>query len=172
MKIAVLGSGNGGFAVAFDCASHGHEIYLFDFETFSSNIRAVQENIGIHSEGQLEGFAPVVYAGHDIETACNNADLVMIVGPAYSTRPFAQIARRCIQDGQIIIVCPGSCCGSIEFMNSAGLTIGKTGVTIGSLLGIYFGLRGAKYRPVLSAFGIVFGFAGLGLLIRFFRWAV
>ncbi len=38
---------------------------------------------------------------------------------------------------------------------------------IGSLFGIYFGIRGIKYRPVLSAFGIAFGIAGLPLLVWF-----
>ena len=45
MKIAVLGSGNGGCAVAFDWAKHGHDVYLFDFEEFSANIDAINENI-------------------------------------------------------------------------------------------------------------------------------
>jgi len=31
MKIAVLGSGAGGTAVAFDWSAHGHEVFLFDF---------------------------------------------------------------------------------------------------------------------------------------------
>jgi opine dehydrogenase len=34
MKIAVLGAGAGGTAVAFDCALHGHEVRLFDFAQF------------------------------------------------------------------------------------------------------------------------------------------
>jgi hypothetical protein len=38
---------------------------------------------------------------------------------------------------------------------------------VGSLFGIYFGIRGIKYRPVLSAFGIAFGIAGLPLLVWF-----
>ena len=142
MNVAVLGSGNGGLAVAFDYASHGHEVSLFDFEKFPGNIRAVQVNKGIYAEGQLEGFAPVVYAGHDIKKTCKNADLVMIVGPACSTRPFAQTARRCIQDGQIIIVCPGSCCGSLEFMNGVGLTIGETEVTVAETSTLPYAVRG------------------------------
>jgi opine dehydrogenase len=42
MKIAILGSGNGGCAVANDCARHGHSVRLFDFDTFPDNIMAVQ----------------------------------------------------------------------------------------------------------------------------------
>ena len=69
MKIAVLGSGNGGCAVAFDCAAHGHRVSLFDFEQFPASIKAVQNNGGIHCEGELRGFQPVVSAGHEIEKA-------------------------------------------------------------------------------------------------------
>ncbi|WP_352418354.1 hypothetical protein [Proteiniborus sp.] len=51
MKIAVLGSGNGGCAVAFDWAQLGHDVYMFDFENFPTNIEAISKNNGIHSEG-------------------------------------------------------------------------------------------------------------------------
>ncbi len=48
MNIAVLGSGNGGCAVAFDYAAHGHQVRLFDFEQFPETIKVVQNNGGIH----------------------------------------------------------------------------------------------------------------------------
>ena len=38
MRITVLGTGAGGTAVAFDCASHGHEVRLIDFDQFTENI--------------------------------------------------------------------------------------------------------------------------------------
>ena len=121
MKIAVLGSGNGGCAVAFDCAAHGHQVTLFDFEKFPASIQAVQTNGGIHCEGELEGFQPVAYAGHEIETALNGADIIYAVGPAYSTKPFAEACRPHLKKGQTVIVCPSSCGGSIEFKNATGL---------------------------------------------------
>jgi len=34
MNIAVLGSGNGGCAVAFDCAAHGHQVSLLILNNF------------------------------------------------------------------------------------------------------------------------------------------
>jgi opine dehydrogenase len=46
MNIAVLGSGNGGCAVAFDCAAHGHQVSLFDFQQFPESIKAVQKQRG------------------------------------------------------------------------------------------------------------------------------
>jgi opine dehydrogenase len=123
MKIAVLGSGNGGCAVAFDCAAHGHQVSLFDFEQFPESIKAVKNNGGIHCEGELEGFQPVAYAGHDIEKTLDGADIIYAVGPAYSTKPFAETCRPHLKKGQTVIVCPSSCGGSIEFKNGAGLDL-------------------------------------------------
>ena len=123
MKITVLGSGNGGCAMAFDCAAHGHEVSLFDFEQFPENIKAVQNNGGLNCEGVLEGFQAVAYAGHEIEKALDRAEIVYAVGPAYSTKPFGEVCRPYLKPGQIVIVCPSSCGGAIEFKNSAGLGI-------------------------------------------------
>jgi len=123
MNIAVLGSGNGGCAVAFDCASHGHQVSLFDFEQFPESIKAAQNNGGIYCEGVLEGFQPAVYAGHEIEKTLDGADIIYAVGPAYSTKPFAEVCKPYLKQGQIVIVCPSSCGGSIEFKNGAGLDI-------------------------------------------------
>ena len=41
MKIAVLGSGNGGCAVAFDWATRGHQVSLFDFAQFAESIESI-----------------------------------------------------------------------------------------------------------------------------------
>lgn len=130
MNITVLGSGNGGCAVAFDYAAHGHQVSLFDFEQFPQSIKAVQNNGGIHCEGELEGFQPVAYAGHQIEKALDGANLVYAVGPAYSTLPFAEACKPHLKQGQIVVVCPGSCGGAIEFKNGAGLDHQDEGVIV------------------------------------------
>ncbi len=117
MKVAVLGSGNGGCAVAFDHAMHDHDVRLFDFGTFPVNIKSIHQQGGIYAEGKLEGFAPVEYAGHDIKETLSGAEIIYAVGPAYSTRPFAEACKSHLKKGQIVIVCPGSCMGSIEFKN-------------------------------------------------------
>jgi len=121
MNIAVLGSGNGGCAVAFDCAAHGHQVRLFDFEQFPKSIEAIKNNGGIHCGGELEGFQAIAYAGHQIEDALEGTDIIYAVGPAYSTKPFAKACRPYLKKGQIVIVCPSSCGGSVEFKNGAGL---------------------------------------------------
>ena len=56
MNITVLGSGNGGLGVAFDFAQPGHQVNLFDFDSFPDQILAVKQTGGIHAEGELDGF--------------------------------------------------------------------------------------------------------------------
>jgi opine dehydrogenase len=118
MKVAVLGSGNGGTALAADWSLAGHDVYMFDFKEFQQNIEAINKNGGIYSEGEVEGFAKIEYAGTDIKKVITDADLIFVVGPAYSTKPFGEICKDYIKDGQIVIVCPSSCAGSIVFKNA------------------------------------------------------
>ena len=141
MNIAVLGSGNGGCAVAFDYAAYGHQVSLFDFEQFPESIKAVQDNGGIRCEGTLEGFQPVAYAGHEIEKALDGADIIYAVGPAYSTRPFAEACKPYLKQGQVVIVCPSSCGGCIEFKNSAGLDLRDGGIIVAETSTLPYAVR-------------------------------
>lgn len=130
MKVAVLGSGNGGVAVAADWALAGHDVSIFDFEQFLTQIEAISKNKGIYVEGDIEGFAKVKYAGHDIEKVMDEADIIFVVGPAYSTKSFAEAAKAYLKKGQKVVVCPGSCGGSIVFKNALGLDIKDDSIII------------------------------------------
>ena len=87
MRVAVLGAGNGGVASAFDFAQHGHEVSLYAPPEFDTNTVAVERAGGITASGDLQGFAPIRYAGSDPAAALAGAALVVLVGPAYSTEP-------------------------------------------------------------------------------------
>jgi opine dehydrogenase len=130
MKISVLGTGNGGSATAFDCAQHGHEVALWDFDQFDIQISAIAAAGGIRAGGGLTGFAPVAYAGHDLARALYGAELVYVVGPAYATESFANAVKPYLAAGQTYIVCPGSCGGGLLFKKILGLAIEDTSVTI------------------------------------------
>ena len=90
MNITILGAGAGGLVTAFDYASHGHPVRLFDFPEFPGNIEAVANQGGIHAEGDISGLSPVAYAGHDIDKALEDAELIYVIGPAFSTLPFGE----------------------------------------------------------------------------------
>ncbi|MBH0231528.1 NAD/NADP-dependent octopine/nopaline dehydrogenase family protein [Halobacillus yeomjeoni] len=123
MKIAVLGSGNGGSALAADWALSNHDVFMFDFEQFPDNIEAIRKNGGIRVEGEIEGFAKIEYAGFDIQHVVKQADLVFVVGPAYSTEKFAEACKPYLEKGQHIIVCPSACAGALVFKKSLGLSL-------------------------------------------------
>src|SRR3954470_20679792 len=105
MRVAVLGAGNGGLASAFDFAQHGHEVSLFNVPEFGANLVAVDAAGGVTASGDLQGFAPIRYAGHDPAEALAGAELVVLVGPAYSTEPLAAVAGPYLADGMAVLVC-------------------------------------------------------------------
>ena len=41
MRVAIMGSGNGGTAAAFEWAQAGHDVSMWDFERFDENIAAI-----------------------------------------------------------------------------------------------------------------------------------
>ena len=141
MKVTVLGSGAGGCAVAFDFASHGHSVSLFDFDQFPTTIAAVAERGGIDATGELLGFAPIDYSGHDIERALDDAELVAAVGPAYSTKPFAEVCRPHLRAGQVVLVCPSSCGGAIEFKRTLGLDLRDTSIVVADTSTLPYAVR-------------------------------
>jgi opine dehydrogenase len=141
MRISVLGAGAGGTAVAFDCAAHGHEVRLFDFAQFPENIVAVAGQGGIHAEGDISGFAAVAYAGHDIDVALQDAELIYVVGPAYSTEPFGQAAAGKLRAGQTVIVSPGSCGGALAFKRAAGLAVDNESVRVAETSTLHYAVR-------------------------------
>ncbi len=141
MKITVLGAGAGGTAVAFDCASHGHDIRLFDFEPFPDNIAAIVEAGGIRAEGDIEGFAEIAYAGHDIDAALTDAELIYAVGPAYSTEPFGKAVAGKLREGQTVIVTPGSCGGALAFKRAAGLAVDDDSIRLAETSTLHYAVR-------------------------------
>lgn len=159
MTIAVLGSGNGGLAVAFECAAAGHTVRLFDFPQFGAAVSAVAAQGGIHAEGDLEGFAPIASAGYDLEAALRDAELVFIVGPAYSTQPFGEACRPFLKAGQSVIVCPGSCGGAIIFQRAIAGERGSGGVLVSETSTLPYAVRSTapgRIRVFLRLRGGVF----------------
>ncbi|NIP18418.1 MAG: opine dehydrogenase [Xanthomonadales bacterium] len=141
MNITVLGAGAGGTAVAFDCANHGHEVRLFDLPQFPANIEAIADSGGINAEGDISGFAPVVYAGHDVDEALDAAQLIYVVGPAYSTEPFGAAVAGKLEPGQTVVVSPGSCGGALAFKKAAGLAVEDDSIRLAETSTLHYAVR-------------------------------
>ena len=130
MNIAVLGSGNGGCAVAAECALQGHDVRIFDFGQFPENIQAIKNAKGIQCSGIVSGFAPISYAGHEIEKSVADAELIYVVGPSYATVPFAQEYKKVLKKGQQVIVCPGTNGGALAFKKELGLDLSDPDIIV------------------------------------------
>ena len=141
MRVAVLGAGNGGVASAFDFAQHGHEVSLYAPPEFDENVVAVNQAGGITASGDLEGFAPIRYAGSDAAEAMAGAELVVLVGPAYSTEPLAAVAGRHLTGGMAVLICPGSCAGAIVFKRAAGLELDDERHVVGETSTLPYAVR-------------------------------
>lgn len=141
MKVAILGSGNGALAMAFEWARAGHEIYMYDFPQFDRQIKAINAAGGIYSEGEMEGFQPVKYAGHDIALCLKDAPLIFAVGPAYSTEPFGKACAPYATAGQIYVVCPSSCMGSILFKKALGLSVEDESIVVADTSTLPYAVR-------------------------------
>jgi opine dehydrogenase len=144
MRVAVLGAGNGGLASAFDFAQHGHEVSLYNLPEFAANLVAVEEAGGITATGDLEGFAPIRYAGHDAAEATAGVQLVVLVGPAYSTEPLAVAVAPHLADGVAVLICPGSCAGAIAFKRAAGLALDDDRHTVGETSTLPYAVRATE----------------------------
>src|SRR3954468_1186520 len=141
MRVAVLGAGNGGVASAFDFAQHGHEVALYAPAEFGENLVAVDRAGGITASGDLEGFAAVRYAGHDAAEALSGAELVLLVGPAYSTERLAAAAAPHLTDGVAVLVCPGSCAGAIAFKRTVGVELDDQRYIVGETSTLPYAVR-------------------------------
>ena len=131
MNVAVIGSGNGGMAVAFDWAQHGHRVALYSPAAHADNIEAVRAKGGITSQGRLEGFAAVAYCGTDITAAITDAETVFVVSPAFATEALAHELAPHLQPGMTVVVCPGSCAGALAFKRAAGLAADDDSIVVG-----------------------------------------
>src|SRR3954453_17588276 len=136
-----MGGGNGGVASAFDFAQHGHDVSLYATPEFGTNVVAVNEAGGITASGDLEGFVPVRYSGHDAEQALRGADLVVVVAPTYGTEPHAKVPAPFLTDGMAVLVCPGSCAGAIAFKRAAGLELDDDRIVVGETSTLPYAVR-------------------------------
>lgn len=115
-RIAVLGAGNGGHAIAADLSLAGYEVKLFN--RWPSPIEAILERGGIEITGEGiygEGFAKLKKATTDMKEAIDGVDLIIVVVPAYAHEFMIEKCAPYLEDEQIIVLTPGTG-GSLEFV--------------------------------------------------------
>lgn len=121
MKIAVIGAGNGGQAIAGYAALKGYDVSLFDRN--EAKVKELQEKGSIELRGQIKGGGYISRYASNIGDVVADADLVMITTVANAHADVAKAMAPYIKEGQIIILNPGRTCGALVFrqaLNEAG----------------------------------------------------
>ena len=114
-KIAVIGAGNGGHAVAAHKTLDGFEVSLFELPRFANNIRQVLDTGQITIEWpERKETVKIHQVTTDIAAALEGAEIVFVVTPAFGHKTMAKLCAPHVKDGQIIVLMPGSG-GSLEF---------------------------------------------------------
>ena len=148
MRIAVLGAGGGGLAVAYEWTSQGHEVALYAQHAHEHHLVPVRERGGIQAEGKLEGFVSVATVTTDIAEALDGVDLVFVVGPAYATEPFGRDTRGHLRPGMTVVVCPSSCVGSLAFKQAAGVDLYDESIVVGETSTLPYASRASLHASV------------------------
>ena len=113
MKIAVIGAGNGGQAIAGYLATQGYDVALYDIVV--EKIEELKKLGGIQLEGRISGFGKLGCITTNIEEAVRGAEIVMVTTIANAHKAVAQSIAPYVVDGQVIILNPGRTCGALVF---------------------------------------------------------
>jgi len=113
MKIAVLGSGNGGIAIAGYLAIKNFKVNIYS--PFCKEIAPLRRNKVINLQGKINGSGRLNLATDNLEQAIEGAELIMVVAPAFAHRAIAAGCAPYLKDNQIIVLNPGRTGGALEF---------------------------------------------------------
>lgn len=113
MKIAIIGAGNGGQAIAGYLAMTGYQTSLYDIDV--EKMTDLKKLGGIHLEGRINGFGKIDCITTDIAEAVKGAEIIMVTTVANVHRAVAKSFAPYIEDGQVIILNPGRTCGALVF---------------------------------------------------------
>lgn len=116
MKIAVIGAGNGGQAIAGYLAMQGYEVALYDI--VAEKIKELGVLGGIRLEGRINGFGKIKCFTTNLAEAVNGAEIIMVTTVANAHKAVAQSLSPYVVDGQVIILNPGRTCGALVFKQS------------------------------------------------------
>ena len=105
-RVAVLGAGNGGYALASDLALSGYKVNLFELERFKKyNLTPIEEKGGLEREGMRPGFAEMDVLTTDIEEALDNVPVVNVTIPAFAHDEFIELMAPHL-DGKTVLFFP------------------------------------------------------------------
>lgn len=115
LRLAVVGAGHGGRAMAADLAARGYYVNLYNRTL--EHIEAIRARGGIElqfDEDQLV-FGPLQVVSNRIDRVLDGVLMIMVVLPASAHADVARLCAPHLVDGQIVVLNPGRTGGALEF---------------------------------------------------------
>lgn len=112
-KIAVIGAGNGGQAMAGHMAISGYQVRIYDVDR--EKIAALQKKGSITLKGDETGSTSNIRSTIHLEEAVKGAEVIMVVTAATSHDDVAKDIAPFLEDGQVILLNPGYFLGALAF---------------------------------------------------------
>jgi opine dehydrogenase len=107
MRVAVIGAGNGGHAMAAHLTVEGHEAVLFS--RTASKIEDVERQGGIVMHGAgADGLVPIAGATSDIAAAIADAEIIVSTVPGMVQPDYVELLVPHIRPEQALWFCPGN----------------------------------------------------------------
>ncbi|MBQ4467478.1 MAG: NAD/NADP octopine/nopaline dehydrogenase family protein [Firmicutes bacterium] len=111
-KIAVLGGGNGAHCMAADMKLKGHTVKMFEFPEFKHNMQRVFDTQTVIAKGAIpnavNGVAKLDLVTDDIDAAVSDAEIILLVCPAFAHEHYAEALKGHVNKDQIIVTFPGA----------------------------------------------------------------
>jgi len=151
-KIAVLGAGATGHAIAADLTLAGFEINLYEEPRFKENLEVILKHGGIEIEGAgRQGFAKIHRVTTEIAEALDDAQIILVSVIAARHEKIAELCAPCLKEGQTIVIGPGNA-GSLVFAKKLKERNVNSQVPIAEMEGNFYPCRIIAPARVVVAF--------------------
>ena len=116
LKVAVIGAGPGGQAIAAHMTLKGCSVNFYN--RGKARLKPIIEKGCINILGAAEGTAYLNLVTNDIKKALDGVRLIVVCVPAFAHAEIANLCAPHLSTGQIVLLNPGRTCGAIEFANT------------------------------------------------------
>ncbi len=139
-KVAIIGAGNAGYAMAGDIALGEFDVNLYEMPSFAKNLEPLMEDRRLNLIGALQGTVTLKKVTTNIEEALKEVKYVMVATQAHAHEIIARLCAPYFEDGQIITIMPDNG-GSFIFRKILREENIKKNVIIGGTYTLPYGCR-------------------------------
>ncbi len=147
-RFAILGAGNGGKALAGHISTRGHRVGLFEGLEPDEAFLQLGEEKEIFLEGDIETGGHLDRVTTDMEEAVSDADVILVVVPAFAHEPMFERLVPLLRDGHRIVLIPGNYGGILlrKMMHERGV---RKDISISETASLPYACRATSYNTVM-----------------------